>query len=365
MARESLSGYLRVSRLWDEVETSKEVRAWQSHDGRIDRVECLWEPGMILAARIREALGCDGMTVEQTVPFRDKERMKQVLDAAGLRTPHHRRCATASECRAAAEEIGYPVIIKPIAGAGSADTYRLQSAAEMEIVLPRLAHVPVVSVEEFIEGDEYTFDTICAGGEVLFHNVSWYRPNPLIARSLEWVSPQTIALKEPDAPRIAAGVALGRKVLKALGYRAGYTHMEWFRTRKGEAVFGEIGARPPGARSVDIMNFAVDADLFQAWAEATTHGRITQPIERRYNAAIVMKRAQGRGRIQRVVGLERLLADLGECVVAVDLLPVGAPRRDWLQTLLSDGWLIVRHPDLATTCAMADRIGTDLQLFAG
>ena len=38
---------------------------------------------MILAARIREAFGLPGMTVEQTVPFRDKERMKQVLDAAG------------------------------------------------------------------------------------------------------------------------------------------------------------------------------------------------------------------------------------------------------------------------------------------
>ncbi len=51
-------------------------------------------------------------------------------------------------------------------------------------------------------------------------------------------------------------------------------------------------------------------------------------------------------------------------VVSVDLLPLGASRRDWRQTLLSDGWLIVRHPDLQTTLEMADRIGTDLQLYA-
>ena len=43
----------------------------------IDQVECLWEPYMILAARIRESFGLPGMTVEQTLPFRDKERMKQ------------------------------------------------------------------------------------------------------------------------------------------------------------------------------------------------------------------------------------------------------------------------------------------------
>ena len=84
---------------------------------------------MVLAARIREALGIPGMTVEQTIPFRDKERMKQVLDAAGIRTPHHYRCTTATEVREAAERIGYPIIVKPIAGAGSADTYRVDSAA--------------------------------------------------------------------------------------------------------------------------------------------------------------------------------------------------------------------------------------------
>ena len=60
----------------------------------IDHVASLWEPTMVLAARIREALGIPGMTVEQTIPFRDKERMKQVLDAAGIRTPHHYRCTT-------------------------------------------------------------------------------------------------------------------------------------------------------------------------------------------------------------------------------------------------------------------------------
>ena len=102
----------------------------------IDHVASLWEPTMVLAARIREALGIPGMTVEQTIPFRDKERMKQVLDAAGIRTPHHYRCTTATEVREAAERIGYPIIVKPIAGAGSADTYRVDSAAALDARAP-------------------------------------------------------------------------------------------------------------------------------------------------------------------------------------------------------------------------------------
>jgi hypothetical protein len=365
MAKESLSAYLQVRNLWDEAAVAEEVAAWAKTVGGIDRVECLWEPGILLAARIREALGVPGLTVEQSIPFRDKERMKQTLDGAGLRTPRHRRCTTASEVREAAGAIGFPVIVKPIAGAGSADTYRVDDAPQLERVLPRLLHVPVVSVEEFIEGEELTYDTICADGKILFENVSWYRPRPLVQRSVEWISPQTIALRDLTVPDLAPGIALGRAVIRALGFRSGFTHMEWFRTPRGEAVFGEIGGRPPGARSVDAMNFACDADCYVAWAEATSHGRLSRPITRRYNAALVFKRAEGRGRIRRIEGLERLRERLGEHLVAVELLPVGAPRRDWLQTLLSDGYVIVRHPDLATAVEMADLVGSDLRLYAG
>ena len=162
-ARESLSDYLRVRNLFDEGGVIEEVQQWASRV-QIDRVECLWEPGMILAARLREALGLPGMTVEETVPFRDKERMKQMLDDAGIRTPRHRRASTEDEVREGVEHIGYPVCIKPIAGAGSADTYRVGDEQELEDILTRITHVPEVSVEEFIEGEEFTFDTICSGG---------------------------------------------------------------------------------------------------------------------------------------------------------------------------------------------------------
>jgi hypothetical protein len=174
-----------------------------------------------------------------------------------------------------------------------------------------------------------------------------------------------VALRDPDVPYLAQGVAMGRAVIQAMNFREGYTHMEWHRKADGEAVFGEIACRPPGARTVDIMNFASDLDLFRGWAEAVCTGRFTQPIERRYNCASIFKRAQGQGRIQRVEGLGQLLAEEGEWIVNVDLLPVGAQRRDWLQTLISDGMVVVRHPDLDETLRIADRVGTDLQMYAG
>ena len=360
-ARDHLAHYEHVS-LANEGAVLAALHGLAQH-ARVDQVECLWEPYMVLAARIRESFDLPGMTVQETLPFRDKELMKQKLDAAGIRTPHHASASTVQGIWEAAERIGYPLIVKPIAGAGSADTYRVDSTAELTDVLPMVRHVDVVSVEEFIDAEEFTFDTVCGAGDILFENVSWYRPRPLEARSHEWISPMTIALRDIDDEQYAAGRAMGRDVLGALGFRAGFTHMEWYRKADGEVVFGEIGARPPGARTVDIMNYATDGDLFRTWAEAMVTGT-SAPLTRRYNAANIFKRAEGSGRITHIEGLDWLLAEYRDNVCVVDLPPIGGHRRDWRATLLSDGMVIVRHPELDGLIEMADRFARDLRMYA-
>ena len=180
-ARENLAHYEHVA-LADEGAVLRALSGLAEH-ARIDQVECLWEPYVVLAARIREHLGIAGMSVEQANWFRDKEQMKLVLDRAGIRTPRHASAGNAAEIWEAAEQIGYPLIIKPIAGAGSADTYRVDNAEELATVQTMIGHVGQMSVEEFIDGEEFTYDTVCGNGDILFENVSWYIPRPLQQRS--------------------------------------------------------------------------------------------------------------------------------------------------------------------------------------
>ena len=361
--RAALADYLQVESLWDEEGLVRSVTRWiRGRD--VGRVECLWEPGMLLAARLREELEVPGLTVDQTVPFRDKEEMKRVLDAAGIRTPRHRRCESLSDCWKAIAEIGYPVIVKPIAGAGSQDTHRVQDEKEMRRILTGLGHVPVVSVEEFIDGEEFTYDTVSVGGVPAYENVAWYRPRPLVARNQEWVSPQVIALRDLESDRLSSGIEMGHAVLAALGFEHGFTHMEWYRTASDEVVFGEIGARPPGAHQVDQMNYVGDIDVFRGWAHAVTGQPVGIATERKYNVATVYKRARGRGRIARIDGLGPILQAHADTIVWENLLPVGAPRRDWRATLVSDGFVMLRHSDLETTLRIADEIGENVVLLA-
>jgi len=364
LVRRHLAGYLQVSSLLDEAAVVKSVQQWKAAQP-LKLVECLWEPGVILAARLRHGLGVPGQDVAQATLFRDKDAMKRAVVAAGIRTPKHQRATTAAECQRAAEQIGFPVIVKPIAGAGSADTFRVNSRLELDAVLSRAGQMREMNVEEFIDAEEYTFDTVCIDGKIAFWNICVYRPRPLTARQEEWISPQTVVLRDVEADHLAGGRDMGRAVLKALRFQTGFTHMEWYRTAKGETIFGEIAARPPGARTVDAMNYASDIDLFSSWAEAVLHGRFSHTLDRKYNSAIIFKRAQGTGNIRHIEGLERLQARFGPHIAAVELLPIGAPRRNWILTLVSDGFLVVRHPDLQATLDMADAVGTDLHLYAG
>jgi len=361
-----LHDYLQVPRLLDEADVVERVTAWLR--GReVDRVLANWEVMVLTAARLRERFGVPGMSVDAVEGFRDKQLMKERVAAAGLRVPRAVRVRTLAETRAAAEQIGFPLIVKPIAGAGSADTYRVDDAGGLDAALARMQHVREASCEEFIDGDEYTFDTVSIAGVPAFANVAQYLPRPLIARTHEWISPIIITVRDMEQPALAGGIALGHAVLGALGMGDGFTHMEWFRKpndQGGDVVFGEIGCRPGGAHLVDQMNYTCDIDLFREWARAVCWGTFEAPTTRKYNAAIIFKRAKGHGRITRIDGLREFLHRHGEHVVEQRLLPVGSQRRDWKKTLVSDGYLLLRHPDWDRTYQLAMEAATDITMWA-
>jgi biotin carboxylase len=361
--RPYLHDYLRVPRIMDEDDVMDRVTAWL-RGKTIDRVLSNWEPLVILAARLRERWGMPGMSVDAVTGFRDKQLMKERVAAAGLRVPKSRRVRTESETRAAAEELGYPLIVKPIAGAGSADTYKAESKTELDEILVKMRGVGEASCEEYIVGEEFTFDTVSIGGKPAYENVAQYLPKPLEMRSLEWVSPVIITVRDMYQAKLRGGVELGRKVLTALGMGDGFTHMEWFLTPKGEAIFGEIGCRPGGAHIVDQMNYTSDIDLFREWARVACWGKFDADSTRKYNAGIVFKRAFGEGKIKRIEGLGDWLRMCGDSVVEEKLLRPGTPRRNWKHTLLSDGHVLVRHPNWDEAHEMSFAAANTIKLYA-
>ena len=362
--RDHLHGYLRVPSLLDEDDATRRIVDAAQHLGP-DRVECLWEPCVVLAGRVREQLGVAGMDAHTAVGFRDKPIMKQRVLAAGIRVPRFSRIRTHREAYAAAEAIGYPICVKPIAGASSADTHRVDDPEDLRRVLAAVDHHAEVNLEEFVEGDEFTYDTICIDGEPVFESVAQYHPRPLESRLRGWISPAQIVIRDPHQPALMPGIRLGRAVLRALGMDTGFAHLEWYLRPDGEPVFGEVGARSPGGKLVDQICLANDIDLYREWARAVCWHAFAATPSRRYHVAAVFKRAEGEGHIARIDGLCELRERLGDSLVAAETLPLGAPRHDWRHTRKSDGHVLVRHPDHDTCMEMMRFATRTLRIHAG
>ena len=361
--RAHLHDYLQVPSLLDEDDATRRIAEAARHLAP-DRVECLWEPCVVLAARVRQELGLSGLGPRAAIGFRDKPIMKQRVLAAGLRVPRFSRIRTRAEAYAAAAEIGYPVCVKPIAGAGSTDTHRVDDARALCSVLSAVDHHAEINLEEFVEGDEFTYDAICVDGEPVFESVAQYHPRPLESRRFGWISPAQIVIRDPYQPTLMPGILLGRKVLRALGMATGFTHMEWYKRPDGEVVFGEIAARSPGGKLVDQMGYANDIDLYREWARAVCWHSVAAPPRRRYHVGALFKRADGEGSVVRVDGLGELRARLGPALLEAETLAIGQPRHDWRVSRRSDGHVIVRDPDHETCMEMLRFATRTLRIYA-
>ena len=359
-----LSGWVQIPSYTDEDASVAVLLAELAALG-VDRVESLWEPTVHLAARVREGLGLPGMSADTVAGFRDKQLMKERAAAAGARVPISRRLQGTEGLLQAAEDIGYPVVIKPIAGAGSASTWGCQDRAEVESHLDEWAGVGELSVEAFIQGEEHTYDALCIEGLPVLESVTRYYPPPLVSRNEEHVSPAQITYRNPYVAPLLPGIALGRRVVAGLGMGTGIVHMEWFQTSDGGAVMGEIACRPGGSKLMDQWNWSQDIDIYREWARAVCWGSCEAVPQHAHHVGVVFKRARGQGHIQAVLGADRLRAELGGALVEDALLPVGAQRRDWKQTLLSDGWMAVRDPSHDRCRAMMERIVDEVTLIAG
>jgi formate-dependent phosphoribosylglycinamide formyltransferase (GAR transformylase) len=316
------------------------------------------------AARVREACGIPGTSVRTAFLCRDKPAMKEELRRAGIPTAQSIGSSSGDEIRAFARDVGYPLIIKPRDAAGAAGTWRVASEEELATALAE-SHVDQgasVAVEEFVEGHEGFFDTICIRGEIAHHFITHYYPNVLEAMRTRWISPQFIATNRLAAESYAEVRELGKKVIEVLGIGTSATHMEWFFGPKG-LKFSEIGCRPPGVGAWDLYCAAHEMDVYREWAMAIVHGRPAERASCAFAAGLINLRPDRDGRIVGYEGLE-ILDQLGDLVVDSHLPPPGHPTQPVEAGYMANAWVRVRHPDYDELRRILDTIGEKVQLRA-
>jgi carbamoylphosphate synthase large subunit len=363
--RHWLTHYEQVSNVTSVAQVEKAVRFIQSKI-RVDRLEASVEAHVMCAAKVREACGIPGTSVETTFLCRDKPAMKEALRKAGVPCAQSIGSDDAGEIAAFAERIGFPLIVKPRDAAGAAATYRCDNQAALAHALREsgVGQGRSVAVEEFIEGHEGFYDTISIGGTVVHEFVCHYYPSVLEAMRSRAINPQFICTNRVDAAHAYDEVKqLGRNVITALGIDTSATHMEWFYGPKG-LKFSEIGCRPPGVGAWDLYCAANDVDIYKEWAEAIVWHTRKATLSRRFSAGIVALRPDRDGRIVGYEGVQEVERAFGQWIIDAHYPAPGTPTQPVEAGFMANAWLRMKHPDYDELHRMLDVAGGTIKVRA-
>ncbi len=340
--RATVAAHWRIDDCLSPGQLTDAARALSQRNGAIHRLLGTVEQIQVPLAEARTQLGVSGMSVEATLNFRDKARMKTLLRTAGIPCARHRLVTSDSEAWAFAGDAGYPLIVKPPAGAAAEATLRVDGPDALRHTLQRAAPGPdrAVLLEEFLTGEEHSFETMSIRGQAVWHSLTHYYPTPLEVLHTPWMQWRVVLPREIDEPRYDDIRQVAFRSLEVLGMDTGLTHLEWFRRPDGSLAISEVAARPPGAQITTLISRAHDVDFLQAWARAMVYEEF-EPPQRRYAAGIAYLRGQGQGRVKAIHGLEQAEREVGDMVVDVKLPSIG---QDASGSYEGEGYIIVRHP---------------------
>jgi formate-dependent phosphoribosylglycinamide formyltransferase (GAR transformylase) len=358
-----LAAHWRVDDVTSEAQLEWALRSLAALHGLPARAVAAFEQAQLPLALVRERLGIPGLPSAAARNFRDKAVMKDRLREAGVPVARHALVGTRAEAEAFARQVGFPMVVKPPAGAGARATHRVGDLDALLRTLGDCGASPTdpMLAEEFLRGTEHSIETVSIGGRAVWHSLTRYEPSPLEVLEQPWVQWTVLLPREVDDPgyddiREAVGQALA-----VLGMTTGVSHCEWFRRPDGSLAISEIAARPPGANFTTMISRAHDVDFVQAWFRLLIEGTFTRP-GRRYAVGTAYLRGQGQGRVVDIEGLDTVERELGHLICDVRL---PTPGQGPTGSYEGEGFIMVRHPDTAAVQAAIRRIVSVVRVRLG
>ena len=358
--RQVLAGHWRVDDALDPGQIAQAVIGLGNQLGPVERLVGALEQLQVPLAQVREGLGIHGMDVQTAVNVRDKSRMKEVLQAAGIPCARHALVRSAADAVGFSDHVGFPLVAKPPAGAGAQATYRLDDANMLRGWLDAVSlrdDSPAL-LEEFLTGEEHSFDSVAREGRTVWASVADYHPPPLEVLRNPWIQWTVVLPRHIDGERYAGIHEWGPAALRALGVRDALTHMEWFRRPDGTVAISEVAARPPGAQLTSMHGYAHDFDLYRAWAELLILDRF-EPPDRKFAAGTAYLRGMGHGRVRTVHGVDAVQQQVGHLVVDARLPQPGQPASS---DYTGEGYVTVRAEETDTVLEALHEVITGIRV---
>jgi biotin carboxylase len=273
------------------------------------------ELALTTTVKVAEQLGlpfyADVATVRRS---QVKDEMRRAYEAAGLPVPRFRALPTddVSAARDFADEVGYPLVVKPANGWGQRGVSRIEHADDLA---PRVAEAIAASfggggavLEECLVGPELSVNGWIEDGELVAYAVTdrevFPGDKPLgVMRSEVYPS-------RHGAVAVEAAVGAARAAARALGLRAGPCYSQVCLTARGPVLF-ETAARCGGGFDAELTRLVSGVDFYERLVDIAL-GRpsaAATPDAAPGDAAVVVRFvAPPVGTIKLVDGIERARA---------------------------------------------------------
>ena len=262
---------------------------------RIDRIVPLDEYDVLTAAALREHLQLPGMGLSATRLLRDKLAMRVSAQRAGVPVPEFVGAFNNDEVARYLEQVPGPWLIKPRAEASTIGITKIQDSREIWQHLDALGDKRSFHhIERFVPGDIFHGDSIVWDGRAVFAEMHRYGRPPLDVFHQGGIA-RTNTIPRGSADELAL-LTLNQRVIAALGFERGITHMEFIKAHHdGQFYFLEVAARVGGAHIHEMIEHATGLNLWAEWAriESLPDGAAyTLPPHRRDYAGVILSLAR-------------------------------------------------------------------------
>lgn len=265
--------------------------------------------GVPTAAYVAEQLGLPGIGLETALAATNKWLMRERCRQAGIPSPKYTRAFNLAEAKAAANKIGYPVVVKPVDSQASRGVGRVSNADELldwfEKALTYSRDGGVL-IEELLLGTECTVEAFVDNDEIHVLGISDKKagsPPYTVARRL--IYPGAFSQDVANSIRQA-----NECVTRAIGITMGLTHAEFMVTAAGPRLI-EIAARGIGARIATVLLPALTGiDILGARIQQAMGQSVKSFLNRdsRHGHGIFQFFDLGVGRVHEIEGLHEAAA---------------------------------------------------------
>ena len=126
---------------------------------------------VITIGHVNEHMGLSGISEEAAIRTTDKAVMKEAFRAGGVSASQFFRVRSLDDAKAAAMEIGYPVVVKCVDSSGSRGITTVEGETQLAEAFEsatKVSRKDYVLVEEMLRGQEIGVDGIVSGGRLVF-----------------------------------------------------------------------------------------------------------------------------------------------------------------------------------------------------